>query len=126
MSPLKCVCIAVLLSGAFAASSALAECTKSQEIALATQATRAVTAELGKSTRQNVMRIRDCEAGEDGVIKADFVFDYVDAAGVQSVSGSVESNGQRVTALNLNDRGRRVALDDSSSYSETSYGPYRY
>ncbi len=125
MTPIKFVCVAVTAICAFTASSALADCTKSQEIALATQATRAVTAELGRSTRQNVMRIRDCEASENGIIKADFVFDYVDASGVQSVSGSVESNGSRVTALNLDSRGRSVALD-SSSYSETSYGPYRY
>ncbi|HVZ29904.1 MAG TPA: hypothetical protein VG839_05890 [Asticcacaulis sp.] len=124
MSNLKFVCVAVVTLGAFAASSALADCTKSQEVALATQATRAVTAELGGSLRQKVMRIHDCEASEDGVIKADFVFDYVDDQGVQSVSGRVQSDGQRITALNLAGRQRRVALEDS--YSETSYGAYKY
>jgi hypothetical protein len=124
ISPVKFVCVAATLLGAFVASSALAECTRSQEVTLATLTTRAVTDELGGSLSRKVMRIHDCEASEDGTIKADFVFDYVDDQGVQSVSGRVQSDGQRVTALNVAGRGRRVALEEP--YSETSYGRYRY
>jgi hypothetical protein len=124
MYPLKLICVAVLLSGAFAASSALADCTKAQEISLATQTTRAVTAQLGGSLRQKVMRIHDCDASDDGSLKADFVFDYVDDQGVQSVSGRVQSDGKAVTSLDVRGGQRRVALQQS--YDETSYGPYNY
>lgn len=121
---MKFVCVAAVLAGSLIASQALADCTKSQEVALAKAATKAVSERISGHQGHKVMRIYECDA-TDGVVSADFRYDYVTADGLQTVSGSVKTENGQVAALDMTAQTASVALN-TSDYTETTLGRYDF
>lgn len=121
---MKFVCVAAVLAGSLIASQALADCTKSQEVALAKTATKAVSERISGHQGRKVMRIYECDA-TDGVVSADFRYDYVTADGLQTVSGSVKTENGQVATLDMTAQTASVALN-TSDYTETTLGRYDF
>ncbi len=121
---MKFVCVAAVLAGTLIASQALADCTKSQEVALAKVATKAVSERISGRQGHKVMRIYECDAA-DGVLAADFRYDYVADEGVQTVTGSVKAGSGRLIALDMTAQTSAVAMN-RSDYTETTLGSYNF
>lgn len=121
---MKFVCVAAVLAGALIASQALADCSKSQEVALAKVTTKAVSERITGRQSQKVMRVYECDA-VDGALAADFRYDYVTADGVQTVTGSVKAENGRLTALDMTAQTSSVAMN-TSDYTETTLGTYTF
>jgi len=120
---MKFVCVAAALAGSLIASQALADCTKSQEVALAKATTKAVSQRISGHQGQKIMRLYECDA-TDGVISAAFRYDYVTADGVQTVSGSVKADNGQITALDMAAQTHSVAW--TGDYTETTLGRYDF
>ncbi|MBW8882636.1 MAG: hypothetical protein JF615_14800 [Asticcacaulis sp.] len=121
---MKIVCVAAVLAGSLIASQALAECSKAEEVSLAKVATKAVSERISGRQGHKVMRIYECDA-TNGVLAADFRYDYVTADGVQTVTGSVKADNSGVTALDMAAQTASVAWNDSD-YTETTLGTYNF
>jgi hypothetical protein len=121
---MKFVCVAAVLAGSLIASQALADCTKSEEVALAKAATKAVSARISGRQSNKVMRIYECDA-TGGVTSADFRYDYVTADGVQTVTGSVKAENGQVVAMDVAAQTASVAFN-RDEYTETPLGIYTF
>lgn len=125
MSSFKLVCVAATMAASLVASQAFADCSKSEEVSLARMTTSAVSQQVSDAQHQKVMRIYDCDSYE-GVLRASFVYNYVNNDGVQQISGNVSSENGRITTLDISSRSQSVAMNDKDSYTETTYGRYPY
>jgi type 1 fimbria pilin len=126
MSSFKLVCVAAAMVASVAATSAFADCTRSQEVALGQATTRAM-AEKGGTQHQKQIVLHDCDATSDGSTSAAFTYHYYDEQGLQTVSGSVKANKDHVTSLNTGKSDSRVASrDDRDDYDDQSLGRYSY
>ena len=122
----KLVCVAATAAIALTATSAFADCSRSQEVALGQSTTRAL-AEHGGAQHQKQITLHDCEAGQDGTVAASFTYHYYDEQGLQTVSGTVKANKDHVTSLDTGKSDRRVAsVDDSAEYENTNLGRYSF
>ncbi len=121
---MKFVCVAAVLAGSLIASQAMADCTKAQEVTLAKATTKAVSDRISGRQSHKVMRIYECDA-TDGVVSADFRYDYVSADGLQTVTGSVKTEDGHVTALDTVAQTRSVAFN-TGDYTETTLGRYDF
>ncbi len=121
---MKFVCVAAVLAGSLIASQALADCTKSQEVALAKVTTKAVSERISGHQGHKVMRVYECDAVA-GVVSADFRYDYVTADGVQTVTGSVKTANGQVAALDVAAQTDSVALNQGD-YTETTVGTFNF
>jgi type 1 fimbria pilin len=130
MSPFKLVCVSTALAASVAVSlgagAAVAECSRSQEIALGQAATRAM-ADQGGTQHQKQITLHDCDASDDGSVNARFTYNYFDEQGLQTVTGTVKADNGRITSLDTGKRDRSVASrDDRDDYDNTNLGRYSY
>ena len=122
----KLVCVAATAAIALTATSAFADCSRSQEVALGQSTTRAL-AEHGGAQHQKQITLHDCEAGQDGTVAASFTYHYYDEQGLQTVSGTVKANKDHVTSLDTDKKDRSVAWrDERDDYDDTRLGRYSY
>ena len=125
MSSFKLVCVSTVISASLAAGSAFADCSRSQEIALAQAATRAM-ADHGGAQHQKQITLHDCDAAQDGSVNAGFTYNYFDEQGLQTVNGTVKSDKDHVT-LDTGKTDHSVASrDDRDEYDNTNLGRYSY
>lgn len=126
MSPFKLVCVSAVMAASLASASAFADCTRSQEIALGQATTRAM-ADRGGAQHQKQITLHDCDASDDGSVNARFTYNYFDEQGLQTVTGTVKADKDRVTSLDTGKRDRGVASrDDRDDYDNTNLGRYSY
>ena len=125
MSPIKLICVTAALAGSLVAGSAFADCSRSQEIALAQATTRALV-EKGGAQHQKQITLHDCDATSDGAVNSAFTYHYYDDQGLQTVNGTVTAEKGRVTALDTG-KGHTVASrDDHFDYEDSTLGRYTF
>ena len=126
MSSFKLVCVAATLVASMAATSAFADCTRTQEIALGQATTRAMVQQ-GGTQHQKQVTLHDCDATADGAVAATFTYHYYDEQGLQTVSGTVKAAKGHITSLDTGKTDRRVASrDDRDDYDDQNLGRYSY
>ena len=125
MSSFTLICVSAVLAASLATTSAFAECSRSQEIALAQATTRAM-ADHGGAQHQKQITLRDCDATEDGSVNAGFTYNYFDEQGLQTVNGTVKADKDHITSLDTGKKDRSVASRDDRDYDNTNLGRYSY
>ncbi len=126
MSPFKLICVAATVAASLAATSAFADCSHSQEVALGQATTRAVADQVGGDQHQKQITLHDCDASGDGAVGAQFTYRYFNNDGLQTVSGTVKADKGRVTTLDTGKKDGSVASRDDRDYDDTTLGRYTY
>ncbi len=124
MRTLTTLALVTAVAGSLITTSALADCSKAQEIALAKLTTRALTGKLVSDQHSKQIILHDCDA-VSGHASASFIYNYVDAKGLQTVAGTVAANSDAVTNLTVTTHDHALAFRDQD-FSEQSYGPVAY
>jgi osmotically-inducible protein OsmY len=126
MTKFQIIASAAVLASSLIASGALAECSDAQFKQVGKLATIAVSDKIAAEVpvqKQKSIKITQCDA-YDTTIKADFTYSYVTSNGLNSISGSVETNGAALVALNISADAPSLALNDES-LTEVNLGPVK-
>ena len=125
MSSFKLVCVTAVAAASLIAGSAFADCSRSQEIALAQATTRAI-ADKGGAQHQKQITLHDCDATSDGAVNSAFTYHYYDDQGLQTVKGTVTSEKGRVTSLDTGKDHAVASRDDHFDYEDSTLGRYSF
>jgi len=125
MSSFKLICVSAVAAASLIAGSAFADCSRSQEIALAQAATRAM-ADKGGTQHQKQITLHDCDATNDGAVNSGFTYHYYDEQGLQTVTGTVKADKGHVTSLDTGKDHAVASRDDRFDYEDSTLGRYTF
>ncbi len=125
MSSFKLVCVTAVAAASLIAGSAFADCSRSQEIALAQATTRALV-EKGGAQHQKQITLHDCDATSDGAVNSAFTYHYYDEQGLQTVNGTVTTTKGQITALDTGKGNTVASRDDHFDYEDSTLGRYSF
>ncbi len=125
MSSFKLVCVTAVAAASLIAGSAFADCSRSQEIALAQTTTRAL-ADKGGTQHQKQITLHDCDATKDGAVNSSFTYHYYDEQGLQTVNGTVKTAQGHVTSIDTGKDHTVASRDWRDDYEDSTLGRYSF